>query len=355
MSKLKLCIIFGGMSSEHEVSCMSASSVIANINPEKYELFKMGILKDGRQFLYVGDNAKIADATFCEDTANLIPAVISPCPAHHGLMVLNKTLGTFKIQNIDCFLPIVHGENCEDGNLQGLLKLSGVPFVGSDNRGSAVCMDKACTKTLLECLDIHMAPWHLFRLGDNMNECIKKCEKDFGYPLFVKPAGTGSSVGVVKAKTREEFELALMGALKYDDKVLVEEYIRGSEVEVAVLDTREGNGRRTIASYPGELIPGSDFYDYDTKYVNDTTSYHIPARMSEEDTEKIREYAVRIFRALDCRGLARVDFFVGEKGIVFNEINTLPGFTKISMYPKLMTHYGIDYPTLIDKLIEYAL
>ncbi|MBR5818346.1 MAG: D-alanine--D-alanine ligase, partial [Clostridia bacterium] len=355
MSKLKLCIIFGGMSSEHEVSCMSAASVIDNINPEKYELFKMGILKDGRQFLYVGDNSKIADATFAEDSENLIPAIISPCPAHHGIMILNKAEGKFKIQNIDCFLPIVHGENCEDGNLQGLLKLSGVSYVGSDNRGSAVSMDKACTKTLLENLDIPMAPWRLFRRGDDIESCIEECEREFGYPLFVKPAGTGSSVGVVKAKNKTEFENAFLGALRYDDKVLVEEYIKGSEIEVAVLDTKNNGVRKTIASYPGELVPGSDFYDYDTKYINDTATYHIPARISDGDTEKIRDLAIKIFRALDCRGLARVDFFVGDGGIVFNEINTLPGFTKISMYPKLMAHFGTDYPTLIDKLIEYAI
>lgn len=350
MNKTKLCIIFGGASSEHEVSCMSASSVIKNIDMTKYELFSLAILKDGRQFLYTGDVERIADASFPEDSEHLVPAVISPCPAHHGLMVLNKAEGTFKIQHIDCFFPVVHGENCEDGNLQGLLKLSGVPFVGSDNRGSAVSMDKAITKTILGTVNIPMADWRLFRPEYTASD-IEWCEKNLGYPMFVKPAGTGSSVGVSKVRSRAELEEALAKALVYDEKVLVEEFIEGAEIETAVLDTlTEG----TIVSNPGEIDPGSDFYDYDTKYVNDTTSYYIPARLDSETLEKVRALAVKIFHALDCRGLSRVDFFVGKKGIIFNEINTLPGFTKISMYPKLMTEYGIPYSKLIDMLVEYA-
>lgn len=354
MEKTKICIIFGGASSEHEVSCMSAASVISNINKEKYDLRYLGILKDGRQFLYVGETEKIADASFSSDSDNLIPAIISPCPAHHGIMILNKKEGTFKIEQIDCFYPVIHGENCEDGNLQGLLKLSGVPFVGSDNRGSAVCMDKAITKTILGTENIPMADWRLFRKGEFTEDDIVWCERNLGYPMFVKPAGTGSSVGVHKVKTREELLTALENAMKYDPKVLVEEYVKGSEVEVAVIDEWIDGKRVTTASNPGELDPGSEFYDYDTKYVNDTTSYYIPARFDSETMEKLREYAVKIFRKLDCRGLSRVDFFVGEKGIVFNEINTLPGFTKISMYPKLMAEFGVSYPDLIDKLIEFA-
>ncbi len=354
MEKTKICIIFGGASSEHEVSCMSAASVISNINKEKYDLKYLAILKDGRQFLYEGDVEKIADATFANDSENLVPAIISPCPAHHGIMILNKKEGTFKIEKVDCFYPVIHGENCEDGNLQGLLKLSGVPFVGSDNRGSAVCMDKAITKTILATVDVPMAEWHLFRKGEWTEDDIVWCEECLGYPMFVKPAGTGSSVGVFKVKTREELVSALENAMKYDPKVLVEEYIKGAEIEVAVIDELRDGVRVTTASNPGELDPGSEFYDYDTKYVNDTTSYYIPARLDSDTSEKVRALAVKIFRVLDCRGLSRVDFFAGEKGIIFNEINTLPGFTKISMYPKLMAEFGVSYTHLIDKLIEFA-
>ncbi len=353
MTKTRLCIIFGGASSEHEVSCMSAASVIENLNSEKYELFCLGILKDGRQFLYNGDVKKIADASFAEDTENLVPAVVSPCPAHHGLMILNKKEGTFRIQVLDCFFPVVHGENCEDGNLQGLLKLSGVPFVGSDNRGSAVCMDKAITKTVLQTVGIPMANWRLFRT-DYTDVDILWCEENLEYPMFVKPAGTGSSVGVSKVRNRDELKEALALALKYDPKVLVEEYIEGAEIETAVLDVVRDGKRVTVASEPGEIDPGSDFYDYDTKYVNDTTSYYLPARLPKETLKEVSDLAIKIFLALDCRGLSRVDFFAGKKGIIFNEINTLPGFTKISMYPKLMTAYGIPYSQLIDMLIEYA-
>lgn len=353
MSKTKLCIIFGGASSEHEVSCMSAASVIKNLNAEKYELFCLGILKDGRQFLYTGNVESIGNASFAEDTKNLIPAVISPCPAHRGLMILDKKEGPFRIQPLDCFFPVVHGENCEDGNLQGLLKLSGVPFVGSDNRGSAVCMDKAITKTVLQAVGIPMADWRLFKKHYDDSD-LQQCEDDLGYPMFIKPAGTGSSVGVSKVRNREELKLALDKALKYDTKVLVEEYIEGAEIETAVLDLMCDGKRVTVASNPGEIDPGSDFYDYDTKYVNNTTKYYIPARLPADTLREVRELAVKIFLALDCRGLSRVDFFAGKKGIIFNEINTLPGFTKISMYPKLMAEYGITYSELIDLLIDYA-
>ena len=353
MSKIKLCIIFGGQSSEHEVSCMSASSVIKNLDMTKYELSALGILKDGRQFLYKGSVDRIADASFADDAENLVPAVISPCPAHHGLMVLDKAKGTFEVREIDCFFPVVHGENCEDGNLQGLLKLSGVAFVGSDNRGSAVSMDKAITKTILETVGIPMAEWRLFR-EDYTDADIEWCEKNLAYPMFVKPAGTGSSVGVSKVRDREELGKALASALVYDEKVLVEEFIEGAEVETAVLDIIRDGKRETVASMPGEIDPGSDFYDYETKYINDTTSYYIPARLDEKTLEEVRAMAVKIFRALDCRGLSRVDFFAGKRGIIFNEINTLPGFTKISMYPKLMAEYGIPYSELIDLLVDYA-
>ena len=353
MDKIKLCIIFGGASSEHAVSCMSAASVIKNLNADRYELYCLGILKDGRQFLYTGDVDRIGDSTFAEDTANLVPAVISPCPAHHGLMILNKVEGTFKIQTIDCFFPVVHGENCEDGNLQGLLKLSGVPFVGSDNRGSAVCMDKVITKTVLQTVGIPMANWRLFK-KDYSDADVEWCEENLKYPMFVKPAGTGSSVGVSKVRSREELTAAVEKALKYDAKVLVEEYIEGAEIETAVLDVMQDGKRVTVASRPGEIEPCSDFYDYDTKYINDTTKYYLPARLDEKTLEEIRCLAVKIFLTLDCRGLSRVDFFAGKKGIVFNEINTLPGFTKISMYPKLMAEYGIAYTQLIDMLVDYA-
>ncbi len=351
MNKLKLCVIFGGASSEHEISCRSAASVLRQADGEKYDIVKLAILRDGRQFLYNGSIEKIEKCEFSGDTENLIPAVISPCPAHHGLMVLDREKGTFKIVKIDAFLPIVHGENCEDGNLQGLLKLSGVPFVGCDNRSSAVCMDKSLTKALLEKTDIPMAKWHLFYRGRDVEEGVVWCEENLKYPIFVKPCGTGSSVGVAKAENREEFLSALEAAFRFDEKVLAEETIVGSEVEVAVLQDKNG----LLVSLPGELIPGSDFYDYDDKYKNDTASFYIPARLNAEQTEEVRRFAEEVFVHLDCRNLSRVDFFKTENGFVFNEINTLPGFTSISMYPKLIENMGVSYTELIDRLVSSVL
>ena len=348
LSRKTVCIIFGGQSSEYEVSLLSASGMITNIDREKYEVLTLAILKDGRQFLYNGAVEKIADGSFAEDSAHLIPAIISPCPAHHGLVEFNKAEGTYKVINVDAFLPAVHGENCEDGNLQGLMKLSGVKFAGSDNKGSAVAMDKSITKALLEKFDIPMADWYLFKKGKDLTEGISECEKKLSFPIFVKPCGTGSSVGVSKAENREELEKAIKLALTYDEKVLCEETIVGTEIEVAVMDTPNG----VFASLPGELSSNEGFYDYDNKYKNDTTSFYIPARLDGEKTEKVRELAKTIFKALDCRGYSRVDFFNSEKGLIFNEINTLPGFTKISMFPKLMENMGISYKELITQLIE---
>ncbi len=355
MSKTVLCIIFGGASSEYEISLRSAAGVIRNVDREKFEVLTLGILRDGRQFLYKGDADSIENGSFASDNENLLPAVISPCPAHHGLAVFNKAEGTYKIENVDVFFPVVHGENCEDGNLQGLLKLSGVPYIGSDVRGSAVSMDKSITKALLEKTGIPMAKWYLFRAEHNLENSITECEAQIPYPIFVKPCGTGSSVGVSKACNRDELKAALENAYKYDNKVLAEETIIGSEIEIAVMDTCENGKRGLFVSQAGELTPNEVFYDYDTKYKNDTASFYIPARLSGERMREVMGYAETVFRTLDCRGLSRVDFFATENGFVFNEINTLPGFTSISMYPKLMANMGISYTELITRLAEYAL
>ncbi len=355
MSKTVLCIIFGGASSEHEISLRSAAGVIRNVDRDKFEVKTLAILRDGRQFLYNGEVDRIEDGSYVEDTERLLPAVISPCPAHHGLAVFNKAEGTFRIENVDVFFPVVHGENCEDGNLQGLLKLSGVKYIGSDVRGSAVSMDKSVTKALLEQTDIPMADWYLFRRENDINKSIAECEEKISYPIFIKPCGTGSSVGVSRADDREALVKALEHAFKYDAKVLAEETIVGSEIEVAVMDETVDGKRSLFVSLPGELVTGEGFYDYDTKYKNDTAQFYIPARLSPERIKEVQGYAEKVFRTLDCRGLSRVDFFATENGLVFNEINTLPGFTSISMYPKLMENMGISYSELITRLAEWAL
>ena len=258
-------------------------------------------------------------------------------------------------ERIDVVYPVLHGENGEDGSVQGLMQLAGIPCVGPHVAASAVAMDKTLTKLVADHAGVAQADWQLVRsadMGSRMEKTLDSVEARFRYPVFVKPAGTGSSVGVSKVSGREELRSALLTAGKYDDKVLVEEFIQGREVEVAVM----GNDS-PVASVCGEIDSGADFYDYEAKYITDTSVAYIPARIPEDVAETVRDTAVKIYKAIGCQGLSRVDFFVTwqENKVVFNEINTLPGFTSISMYPKLFGASGIPYPQLIDQLIALAL
>ena len=239
--------------------------------------------------------------------------------------------------------------------MQGLLQMAGIPYVGPHVAPSAVAMDKTLTKLVVDNAGVPQAAWKLVRsseLKNRMEPILNELEARFTYPMFVKPAGTGSSVGVSKASDRNTLEAALLAAGAFDEKILVEEFICGREVEVAVL----GNGN-PVASICGEIDSGADFYDYDSKYITDTSTAYIPARIPEEVAEELREMAVRVYKAIGCRGLSRVDFFVRyeDQKVVFNEINTIPGFTSISMYPKMFEASGIPYPQLIDKLLELAM
>ena len=257
-------------------------------------------------------------------------------------------------ERIDVVFPVMHGENCEDGAIQGLLQIAGIPYVGPHVAASAACMDKTITKLIADAAGVRQAAWQLVTregFARSRENALNTVEARFAYPVFVKPAGTGSSVGVAKAKDRAALEAAIEAALKYDRKVLVEEFISGQEVEVAVL----GNDN-PFASICGEIDSGAEFYDYDAKYISDCAHLYIPARISEQTAEQVREQAVRVYTAMGCRGLSRVDFFVTpDGGTVFNEINTIPGFTSISMYPKLFEASGIPYSELIDDLIALAL
>ena len=258
-------------------------------------------------------------------------------------------------ERIDVVFPVMHGENCEDGAVQGLLELAGIPYVGPHVAASAVAMDKTLTKLVVDQAGIPQAAWHLVRsseLEHHVDHVVAALEQKFTYPMFVKPAGTGSSVGVSKAANREALCAALHAAAKFDTKILVEEFIDGREIEVAVM----GNDS-PAASVCGEIDSGAEFYDYEAKYVTDTSVAYIPARISEEVEEQVRELAVNVYSAIGCQGLSRVDFFVTYEGnrIVFNEINTLPGFTSISMYPKLFAASGIPYAQLIDELLKLAM
>ena len=352
MKKLSVCILFGGISPEYEVSLRSAESVLNNIDHEKYNVFPVGITRDGDWLLFGGkDYAELPAGTWTENPQNT-RAAISPIRGQ-GLLRFEKDCVVR--EHIDVVFPVMHGANCEDGAVQGLLQLAGIAYVGPHIAASAVSMDKTLTKLVVDHAGVPQAAWHLVRrneLAHQMDHVVEVLEKKFTYPMFVKPAGTGSSVGVSKAANRNALCAALTAAAEFDTKILVEEFIDGREIEVAVM----GNDS-PAASVCGEIDSGAEFYDYEAKYVTDTSTAYIPARISEEVEEQVRELAVKVYSAIGCQGLSRVDFFVTRKDnrIVFNEINTLPGFTSISMYPKLFAASGIPYGQLIDELLQLAM
>ena len=330
----------------------SAESVLNNMDPEKYNIFPVGITKDGNWILYRGtDYSALPTGKWLEHDDNR-KATISPI---RGQGLLSFEGDCVVREMIDVVFPVLHGENGEDGAMQGLLQMAGIPYVGPHVASSAVAMDKTLTKLVMDDAQIPQAAWQLVRskdLENRMDEILEGIEQRFTYPVFVKPAGTGSSVGVSKATDTESLKAALIHAGKFDQKILVEEFIDGKEIEVAVM----GNGS-PMASVCGEIDSGAEFYDYDAKYITDTSVAYIPARISDETAEQVRELAVKAYTAIGCQGLSRVDFFVthAHQRIVFNEINTLPGFTSISMYPKLFAASGIPYSQLIDQLIQLAL
>ncbi|MBQ9543902.1 MAG: D-alanine--D-alanine ligase, partial [Clostridia bacterium] len=332
-SKSRLGVIFGGRSSEYEISCVSAAAVIAAADKDKFDIYAVGITREGVWWLYEGDPALIAAGEWADDKASLRPAVLSPCPVHHGLLVFDKPASKYSVLRLDAIFPVVHGENCEDGRLQGLLEASGVPYVGCRTCSSAITMDKAFTKRLLDSFGIPQAKWISFSAGDyhaDPDFIAGRIEKELGYPAFVKPANAGSSKGISKVRDRSGLENAIRAAAEIDRKIVVEEAVDGREIEVALLE--EDSGVR--ASVCGEILPDMEFYSYDSKYVSGGSRTLIPAALGEEVSEKVRKLAVKVFSLLDCRGLSRADFFVKADGSpVFNEINSIPGFTSISMYP----------------------
>lgn len=354
MEKKKVAVIFGGSSSEHEVSQWSAASILEHIPREKYEVVCVGITRDGRWLRYDGAVAGIADGSW-ENDPSCCPAFLPPDRGAQGLYVLRD--GAAALEKIDVVFPVLHGKNGEDGTIQGLLQLSGIPYVGCGPLASAVCMDKAVSRTLLAAANIAQTHYLWFYadryIGNPEPAAVirRKIEARLEFPIFVKPANAGSSVGISKVEAMEALDAAVEKAAREDSKIVVEEGVVGQEVECAVLGNRDAE-----ASPVGEIGASAAFYDYDDKYKNGTSQLFIPARIGEETTEEIRRTAVRAYRLLGCRGLARVDFFVRRKDgkVLLNEINTLPGFTQISMYPKLWEAAGLPYAGLIDRLIELA-
>lgn len=348
----KVLVIFGGASSEHDVSCVSARFVIENIPQEKYEVLMLGITKNGEWFRYTGKTENLPNDKWTEDKENLTKAVISPDASCHGLIVFDKD--GIKEEKVDVVFPVMHGKNGEDGTIQGLLQLAGIPYVGCDCLSSAICMDKTLTNTVADHAGIPQAKWlgvTQYEYSLDEDKILDKAEEYLGYPVFVKPANAGSSVGVTKVSSRETFKEAMETAFKEDRKLVLEEGIIGQEVECAVMGNDE-----PVAGQVGEIVPANEIYDFEAKYISDASKLFIPARLSPEKLEEVKKAACYAYKSLGCSGLARVDFFVRESDgcVMLNEPNTLPGFTSISMYPKLMNAAGIDSGELLDRLIGYA-
>lgn len=353
MEKTKILVIFGGRSSEHEVSCRSATFIINNIPKDKYSVVTIGITKAGKWYLFSGDTSLIADGSW-ENDKSCRTAFLSPDTGVHGIVIEDGQ--NIKKERIDLIFPVLHGKNGEDGTIQGLFELSGIPYVGCGTLASAVCMDKAVTHTLLSAANIEQTHYLWFYsdkyIGnpESADKIKKKISARLQFPVFIKPANAGSSVGISKVNDESGLDAAVEKAAKEDSKIVVEEGVIGQEIECAVIGNRDA-----AASPIGEIGASAEFYDYDDKYTNGTSALYIPARISEEKSEEIRKTAVYAYKTLGCKGLARVDFFLKEDGtVLLNEINTLPGFTSISMYPKLWNYSGVGAEELVSKLIEYA-
>lgn len=337
--KIKVAVLFGGQSTEHEVSRVSASSVLNNIDKSKYEVYPIGITKDGKWFEYSGSYEKIASGEWEHDEL---------CKTADGQKVLFG-------KKVDVVFPVLHGLYGEDGTVQGIAKLLKIPCVGCSVLSSAICMDKVYSKYIFDKFNIKTADYVIVIKHDYEKESskfISEIEKKLKYPIFIKPSNSGSSVGITKAHNTKELEDGMDEAFKYDRKVLVETGINAKEVEVAVLGNEE-----PAASVPGEIVPAKEFYDYEAKYSDSNSKLLIPADLTKEKQDEIRNTAIRIFKILDCAGMARIDFLVDKNtlDIYANEVNTIPGFTSISMYPKLWSATGIGYANLIDQLIKLAI
>lgn len=329
---LNLLVVFGGQSSEHEISCISAGNVLENIDRNKYDVTRVGIAKTGEWFKYKGPNKSVKSNSWLKETDNLemVKDVISLIKGH------------------DVAFPVLHGKYGEDGTIQGLFELCGISYVGCGVLASSVGMDKEYTKLLAGLNSVPIVPYQVFSRG----QAVVVDKSIVGeYPLIIKPCNAGSSYGITKVNNQNELLKAVELAFLYDQKLLIEKFIPAREIECAVLGNRE-----LIVSEPGEILSANELYDFDAKYNNQNSRTEIPAKLERAKSDLIKDYAGKVFKAIGGRGLSRVDFFLSKADgeIYFNEVNTLPGFTDISMYPKMMEHSGINYGELIDRLIELA-
>ena len=345
--RLRVGVLFGGRSGEHEVSLASAASVIRGLDSDKYEAVPIGITKEGHWLVGAGAQKMLPEVLKAGQRV-----MMTADPTDAALVRLDGSGGG---QRLDVVFPVMHGTYGEDGTIQGLLDLAGLPFVGAGVLGSAVAMDKDVAKKLLQAAKIPVVPWIAVQRADwerDPKDIQRAIEKAFKYPVFVKPASLGSSVGMTKVHSREELAPALNLAAEFAMKILVERAVVAREIEVSVLGNHDPK-----ASIPGEIVPHREFYDYAAKYLEEGTKLLIPAKLEAPQVKKFQTLAVAAFRALELSGMARVDFFLEKKGgkIFLNEVNTIPGFTSISMYPKLWEASGIPFRELIDRLITLAL
>jgi D-alanine-D-alanine ligase len=351
-NKLRVAVIFGGRSGEHEVSLMSARSVLSVLDSAKYEVTQIGITHDGTWL--TGDD--VLEKFEKGQTHGLLSVLVSPDPSERGIYILEGISGLRKWTDIDVFCPVLHGTFGEDGTMQGLFELADVAYVGAGVVGSAVGMDKGVFKDVMIAHNIPIVDTLVVLRSEIQKDVvavIEKAEQISDYPFFTKPANLGSSVGVTKCNSRSDLQEGLMEAASFDRRVLIQKGIQNArEIEVSVLGNAD-----PLASICGEVLPSREFYSYESKYIDGTSGLAIPAELPQKVSDCIREYAVRAYKAIDCAGMARVDFFLEKdtNKIYLNELNTIPGFTKISMYPKLWEASGLSYAKLVDRLIELAL
>ncbi|MCA1835776.1 MAG: D-alanine--D-alanine ligase [Actinobacteria bacterium] len=355
ISRLRVAVVFGGRSSEHAVSCVSAASVLANLDPERFEVLPVGITPEGSWVLGP------AEPTTLEIRDRQLPSVSSGTaltlpadPTSARLVVLDRGREGEVLSTVDVVFPVLHGAYGEDGTIQGLLEMAGIPYVGAGVLSSAVAMDKEYTKKLLAAAGLPIGRYEVLHRGEDSLTVEQR--EGLGLPVFVKPARAGSSTGISKVTSWADLDAAVTLARAIDPKVLVEAAVVGREVECGVLEFPDG---RLEASLPLEIrlvAEGLEWYDFDAKYLDDVCELDVPAKLDDVLTERLRAMAVDAFRALDCQGLARVDFFVGADGtLTINELNTMPGFTPTSAYPKMWEVTGVDYPTLLSTLIDTAI
>src|SRR2546421_2912866 len=354
--KIRVAVVFGGRSPEHAISCVSAGNILAALDPGEFEAVPVGISRAGEWVLTSGDPAQLAISgrTLPEITAGSGTAVVlSGDPTARGLVVLDPAEGSRAFGDVDVVFPVLHGAYGEDGTIQGLLEMAGIPYVGANVFASAAAMDKEFTKKLAAAAGIPTGPYAVLRTGQSLSEADKR---RLGLPVFVKPARAGSSYGITKVGDWPDLDAAVAAARAIDPKVLVEQAVPGREIECGVLEGEYGGGPDASLLAEIRVVRDHEFYDFEAKYLDDACEFDIPADVPERVTRQIQEYTRRTFSALDCAGLARVDFFVtGDFEVYLNEINTMPGFTKMSMFPRMWAATGLEYPKLISRLIRTAL